>query len=62
MTGIWRAIYYTLNIEYPDRYIPSEETKRQRHLVHKQIRESKIKLKKVIIELPDSDNDSDYDI
>ena len=57
MTGIWRAIYETFNLDYPDKYEqPSDETKRQRHLMHEQIRKSKFKLKKKkkkIIELPD---------
>ena len=42
--GYWRRLYYVMGWDYPSD-IASEKTKRQRHLVMEQIRNSKIKLR-----------------
>ena len=45
MVGIWRSIYYFMNWDYP-KDIATKKTIHQRHLVLKQIRDSKLKLHK----------------
>lgn len=51
MTGWWRIGYMIMGWEYPEKYRPSEKTLRARHLLLKQIKESKIKLKPVCFDV-----------
>lgn len=69
---IFRKLAYIFDYDYIESDAPSLHTKRQRYLMLKQIRESKIRLrshrcvkKRVIIppvNLYDTDSDSDIDI
>ena len=43
----WRSVYYYMDWEYHSKNDPTPEHLRQRHLVMRQIRESKMKLKPV---------------
>lgn len=66
MVGFFRAVYATFGWEYPRSEIEIKyEILKQRHLVMKQIRESKMKLRKTKINplsvKIDSDTDTEVD-
>jgi hypothetical protein len=63
MVGFFRAVYATFGWEYPRSEIEIKyDVLKQRHLVMKQIRESKIKLRKTKINPLSVKIDTDTDI